>query len=496
MIPSILCIAMIIIIMNYDCALANPQFHLSLVGDASGDYILDWTTPQQHDTAAAPNPKATMTYFPMEDKKKKKKHMVAGNWEGLVEEDRGEMVDCWTARLTQLQPGTTYSYHIADDAIHLYNFTVADPYNMTWAVFGDFGSVSQGGASGVSFPALRTADANQQFQGIFHVGDISYELTGKNGMDFMNELESITNHMPLHTAVGNHEYRMGEERAHIASGTASSEFYSFDSGHVHFIVLNSEVYGDDVFYMEQPNGEWIGDEDARVAYALHQAAWMERDLQHVDRTKTPFVVVCSHRPPFTTPHGMERVDNRFKNDILPLLSNYNVDLFLCGHIHAYTRFEATTVYGYRMPPIILSGGAGSNAFLQAAKDIEFGTFQPELYITQYGYGYLTASKHALEWQWGRTATCTDAMKSPTPTDWLIQDSCTIPRQNMIINSKPKKFKRSRMNLDNKESVGLFWYFAFLVVFLVTGIVLIARRRNCRVTRHEYKFTCLHINTLN
>lgn len=218
--------------------------------------------------------------------------------------------------------------------------------------------------------------------------------------------------------------------AGAVSGSASNEFYSFTSGLVHFVVLHTEVYGDEAFVaLQDDNVTWANDEDARLRVAAAQAEWLAYDLSRVDRSATPYVVVCGHRPPFKTPDALSATGNRFVTDILPLLSKYDVDLYLAGHEHTYLVFEASTFGGYSVPPIIISGSPGNNEFIREEAELGIEDFTWKTLIPKYGYGYLTATKDELQWRWGSAAT--DATHSPESAMWEQQDEVTFARKTSV-----------------------------------------------------------------
>lgn len=105
-----------------------------------------------------------------------------------------------------------------------------------------------------------------------------------------------------------------------------SSFYSFDIGKIHFVMLNT--YDTYSYYSEKEN---------------IQALWLERDLKHISRKKTPFVVVCSHAPMYSSSkdHQGEFATLQFKKWVEPLINKYMVNLVLSGHVHAYERMEST-----------------------------------------------------------------------------------------------------------------------------------------------------------
>lgn len=239
-------------------------------------------------------------------------------------------------------------------------------------------------------------------------------------------------------AVQNYERRFHgiEIGAGAASGSSSSEFYGFSSGRIHFAFINTEVYGDEAFVALQSDGTtWANDEDARLEISKAQEGWLEYDLSRVDRTKTPFVVVCGHRPPFKTPEALSATGNRFATEILPLLSEYEVDLYLAGHEHTYLVFEASTFGDYKVPPIIISGSPGNNEYIREESELQIVDFTWKTLIPKYGYGYLTATEDELKWQWGTAAT--DASHDPESAMWELQDEVTFARKTSTATHEPQ-----------------------------------------------------------
>lgn len=428
----------------------SQQFHLSLVGDGSGDYMLDWKT--------SANVNHSVVYFQNEP--------LTGTFAGAVEEEKNEYINCWFTRLKNLTPGQQYHYTLnqSDATAQRPTFRVED--SITWAVFGDLGSREQGGASGISFPALEHQAASNAYQGILHIGDISYELTGINGRDYMNEMSLLSSSRPLHATVGNHEYRMAmapyftlsnyQRRfaglfagAGVSSESDSNQFYSFNSGYIHYIVLDTEVYGEETFYIEEADQHWVESEAGRDELRVRQLIWMEQDLKRVNRKETPFVVVCAHRPPFKAPRGLIDSDNLFGTDIVPLLSNYHVDLLLCGHVHAYLRFDATQFNGYRIPPIIVSGAGGSGQVEKPKSQLDLGIFKDVMYDEQYGYGLIKANATDITWRWGHSAV--GDLNNPDPIHWTQKDYVTFP-------------VRSVTTLD----INQHWIFLIMCIVVLVG----------------------------
>ncbi|KAL3666716.1 hypothetical protein V7S43_008339 [Phytophthora oleae] len=452
--------AVAIAAITFAVASASSQFHLSLVekeGNGQVHYMLDWVTTSTVNASR-------LVYGTSADNLSSK---VEGKGSGLVTEAAGETVACWSALLASLEPGSTIFYALESDtteqtatsslnfdalaksdsssASETMNFTVPDG-ELTWAVFGDMGAPMQGHAAAVSLPALKSAlSVDGAYSGILNIGDLSYELTGSNGKDYMNEFESITSRVPVMTTVGNHEYQYALSPAlavqnyyrrfqgitlgaGAASGSSSNEFYSFSSGFIHFVFINTEVYGDEAYAALQDDGSWKVDESARTTAGTAQAKWLEYDLSRVKRSETPYVVICGHRPPFKTPKALSATGNRFAKEIVPLMSKYQVDLYLAGHEHTYLMFEASTFNNYNIPPIIISGSPGNNEYIREEAELGIEGFKWKTLIPKYGYGYLTATKDALEWQWGSAAS--DATHEPSSAMWKKKDAVSFPKQTI------------------------------------------------------------------
>lgn len=136
----------------------------------------------------------------------------------------------------------------------------------------------------------------------------------------------------------------GGEAGGVPSGT--ERYYSFDFGNIHFICLDSEVSSRNI------TGE--------------MAQWLESDL--AANTK-PWTIAYWHSPPYTK--GSHDSDNpndsggrlvQMRENILPILEAYNVDLVLCGHSHIYERsYLLNGHYGYSStltPEMIKDSGSG------------------------------------------------------------------------------------------------------------------------------------------
>ncbi|RFU33816.1 hypothetical protein B7463_g2499, partial [Scytalidium lignicola] len=148
-----------------------------------------------------------------------------------------------------------------------------------------------------------------------------------------------------------HRFRMpGDE-----TGGVGNFWYSFDYGLAHFVSIDGEtdfanspewpfvrdLKGNETKPKENetyvtdsgPFGAINGTFKNTKNYQQYQ--WLVSDLASVDRTKTPWLIVMSHRPMYSSGVASYQVDLR--NAFEETLLQYGVDAYLSGHIHWYER---------------------------------------------------------------------------------------------------------------------------------------------------------------
>jgi hypothetical protein len=101
-------------------------------------------------------------------------------------------------------------------------------------------------------------------------------------------------------------------------------FYSFDLGNVHFISLDSYGKEEDRYFLYDTLGP--------------QVQWLKKDLQ--SNQNREWVVIYTHFPPYSMgSHNSDTESGLYKirENLLPILDRYGVDLFIAGHSHVYER---------------------------------------------------------------------------------------------------------------------------------------------------------------
>lgn len=215
------------------------------------------------------------------------------------------------------------------------SFTTDDgdaSFRMT--VFGDHGITAQ---------SQRTMEHVLARDPDVHVipGDISYAQPGDGSFADLSKwetwfrmMEPFATQVPVMAAPGNHE-------TEAAGGTASyrtrfalpgaEEYYSFEVGRVHVLVLQSDVTG-----------------TARTGIQAQQQAFARADLAQADLRREmgelDFIVVVQHHPIYGTQASslpdshLGRKVNPFQVALLePLLVQHGVDLVLVAHNHHFER---------------------------------------------------------------------------------------------------------------------------------------------------------------
>jgi acid phosphatase type 7 len=135
---------------------------------------------------------------------------------------------------------------------------------------------------------------------------------------------------PLYATRGNHEdsaadfygqftFPTSGEGGGLASG--SEAYYSFDYANIHFICLDS-------------------DSTSRLIGGA-MLTWLEADLA---TTEQDWIIAFWHHPPYTkgTHDSDDPADSSgrmfdMRENVLPILEDYGVDLVLSGHSHSYER---------------------------------------------------------------------------------------------------------------------------------------------------------------
>ena len=267
-----------------------------------------------------------------------------------------------TVQLTGLQPNTVYYYQLVSDGnesgvCRFRTMPSADnkqPFRIL--MIGDHQRNERSDYEWLLRMAKRTldqkygkAELEDNVRLLMNVGDQvdsgsvrQYEFT------HLYKSREVMSHLPIMTAVGNHELFKDSElnlyKGHYASygdieykgiksGTAL--YYAYQAGPVLFVVMNTDGTSDE------------------------QKQWVKRIVQAADNDATVrFIVSVQHRPLYAEQWASD-TNPWMTNEVMPILSASRKHILNCaGHHHLYARGQMTQWPVYHM---ISGGGVGTSA---------------------------------------------------------------------------------------------------------------------------------------
>ncbi len=261
----------------------------------------------------------------------------------LVEMDQNVKTD-HDLLISGLMPATKYYYQIETEVEVLRSvdstmFFVTHPVigedvpTRAW-ILGDCGTANS------NQRAVRDAYYNINELGqtdmVLLLGDNAYTYGTDQNYQFAifeNMYEDILRNTEVWSCIGNHDGYSANSSTQTGpyydifsfptngecggTSSATEAYYSFDYGSIHFVILDS-------------NGS-----DRSVGGAMYN--WLQSDLQN---NLSDWLVAIWHHPAYTK--GSHNSDTEgalieMRQNFLPLLENYGVDLVLNGHSHSYER---------------------------------------------------------------------------------------------------------------------------------------------------------------
>ena len=233
--------------------------------------------------------------------------------------------------LPKLQEHTKYSYKVHADSLHVDNTkrhfitqyaTSEDVLERVW-IIGDSGEVGKR-QDEVFTQAMKYFGSNPIDFWLL-LGDNAYRSgTQKqyNTTLFKPYAPLIKTNVPW-AVNGNHDARRFAfyDIFDMPETSDNEQYFSVEGANIHFVLLDSH------------DGDTSKDGD--------MATWLKKDLS---QNKKMWTVVAFHHPPYSK--GGHDSDDHFnsggrmqdmRENILPILEKYGVDLVLSGHSHAYER---------------------------------------------------------------------------------------------------------------------------------------------------------------
>ncbi|WP_447951439.1 metallophosphoesterase [Chryseobacterium koreense] len=258
-------------------------------------------------------------------------------------------------RLSGLEPDTRYYYRVVlpkdTRTGKIFSFYTLPQKRLSetysFALFGDPGSPGEDQIKVRDAVMKYYADKKMDFW--IQLGDNAY----RHGTDqefqnnFFTPFKEMLGHYPSFSTLGNHDYHDVDFGSKYAQTTKSnvyfkifslpargeaggvpsgnSSYYSMDVGHVHLISLDS--------YGIEKDGKMVFDPGSA------QYEWLKQDLQALENHRG-FIIVYTHFPPFSKGEhdsDSDSIMSGIRENLLPLLERYGVDLLIGGHSHVYER---------------------------------------------------------------------------------------------------------------------------------------------------------------
>ena len=234
-----------------------------------------------------------------------------------------------------LNPDTLYHYRVTSNTDaesvssigNTFQTAVIAAMPFRFAVYGD--SRSQPTIHSAVAQAITTSAPRL----VLHVGDFTTDGTIDTywRTEFFNPAASLMANIPLLPSLGNHEQNSLLYYTYFdppdGGGDYNKQWYSFDYGNCHFIVLDTDI---------------------SYSPGSAQYSWLLSDLQ---TTAAEWIFVVHHHPAYSS--GIHGGEPNVQVYLVPLYITYGVDMVFTGHDHLYERSYKDGVY------YIVTGGGGA-----------------------------------------------------------------------------------------------------------------------------------------
>jgi hypothetical protein len=209
-------------------------------------------------------------------------------------------------------------------------------------------------------------------------------------------------------------------------------FYSVDVGPVHIISIKSEDNAVDPYERAGdeapdhpldfatrslragmlPEGEKLRRFEDHFGHRSPQLKWLEQDLGQLDRNKTPFVIVFTHRPIFSINYHHPLCSKsgdwymcNFRDTYAPIYQKNKVNLVMSGHSHHYMLSTPIKYEGGTASPGVRGEHPVYTIVGTGGYELSSGFFQPRPDIIKistarhFGYGLLEprTSESRMKW---------------------------------------------------------------------------------------------------
>ncbi|KAL4140320.1 hypothetical protein PRNP1_014605 [Phytophthora ramorum] len=268
-----------------------------------------------------------------------------------------------TVIMTDLKPDTYYYYQYGHEEYvwsHVRRFKsrpVAGTKYTNFIAYADMGTYVEPGSASTAGRVYEDVMGGGYDSFLLHFGDISYARSvGYIWDQFFHLIEPYATRLPYMVGIGNHEYDYNTGGEHDLSGGAQPNGGSFSPSWGNFGIDSAGECGVPMHHRfhAPKTGNWIYwysfdyggvhviqmSSEHNWTRGSEQYEWLQHDLEQVDRSVTPWVVLTAHRMMYTTQMNIEpdmKVSYKFQEEVEDLIYKYRVNLMMVGHEHAYER---------------------------------------------------------------------------------------------------------------------------------------------------------------
>jgi len=376
---------------------AVQQVHLALTTQPS-EMVVMWVTKDLYQTPAVQYGTSSGSYTNVQNGTYTTYDVGVDGWDGWI----------YKTILAGLQPATQYYYICGseDNWSSEYSFVTAPQVPVSpsstyvHAIVADMGTVIPVGWAVTD--QIVNDFQSIPFSMVLHAGDVCYAGTGSTWEVeeiwdvWENQVQPLAANIPYMFAVGNHEhyynytsYRTRFQMPGDECGGNGNFWYSIDFGNTHFTFMSTE-------HDYTPGSP--------------QYNWIVQDLAQANsrRDQVPWLIVSGHRPMYcsdTSEWNSHSPGAPFQTIIEPLFDKYNVDLYLCGHMHMYERiFPVNNGTVIQSGNIYVNPGATAHVVQATAgvfTDSDFVNPQPAWSAMRngyWGYGRMTVNGTHLHYE--------------------------------------------------------------------------------------------------
>jgi hypothetical protein len=325
------------------------------------------------------------------------------------------------ATLSNLVPGSRYFYRVrcAEGQTKVFTFraprVAGDPTTTRFIAYADHGLDGGNAATSTVARVLSDFAGPEPFDDfVLHFGDISYSRGQGYMLDqYLDLIEPIAGRAPYMVSIGNHEWD-------FSSSSSSSSSFGYKGWHPSWGNMGDDSHGEcgvPTFYQFHMPGNF----DLKFWYTFRyglvqvvqmssehdwtvgseQYSWLQATLSSVDRNLTPWVLLTSHRPMYTSEtleEGDFKVSLHMQANLEDLIQRYGVDVMLTGHYHSMER--TCPVFKQVCQP---AGNATIHACVgTAGANLEEGSFPSKFHwsvshANAFGYSRFTATPTTLKY---------------------------------------------------------------------------------------------------